>query len=461
MIGMLVLSLLIDATPRFHQGDSESYLGSEWHGYMPDDRAWAYGLVAVRLIRWTGNLDVVALLQIVIGWCGAWVLGAMLSSRFGRGGLWVVAVTGIIIGNPLSFYWARAFMTDTAAAALFGCCVTLMLWPAGRARPVLSACAMFCLAVLLGQLRSVYLPPMLAAFMGVALLNVARDVRGRKAILSPVVRRYAAFSLAVLLASLACGKINQYALQKPYPALNYAANRFLVSAWSPVMGPVLPQLNLPPAVNDGLLPLTYDNRLATAFADSGLPVRIEAWMGGADQARPLYSRLLRQTVMTQPVPFAALIARSWSDYLNPARVLLYHHERRLTGTMGYSQPDTLTPRFIARLQGFGIWQRVDPNLPQVPSFGIGYYARLGGWWALLLAWSATLSPLVCLALIRRHKAGEAEDDDLGVVLATQLFGFATIAMVALTTNELVTRYLIPLDIPLLVLSGWLLRRRDQ
>jgi hypothetical protein len=191
--------------------------------------------------------------------------------------------------------------------------------------------------------------------------------------------------------------------------------------------------------------------LGSAFAEDGIVQRLQGYYGTYEAAAPAYNRLLRAAVLGRPLDVLALVARSWSDYLNPQRVLLYHHERRLTGTTGWYAPDTLSANLIARLQAWGVWQHIDPQLPQAASVGLDYYAIAGGYWALLVALHATLAVPIYFALPRRSRSDN--------VLAMLLFAFAYMAMIAMTTNELVTRYLIPLDIPLLVTLGALFGRR--
>jgi hypothetical protein len=176
-----------------------------------------------------------------------------------------------------------------------------------------------------------------------------------------------------------------------------------------------------------------------------------SYYGSYEAAAPAYRRLMHGAVFDRPLDFLALMARSWSDYINPDRVLLYHREMRLTGATGFGNPDTLPATLIARLEGWGIWQHLDPNMPQVTSLGLRYYALAGGYWALLVALHATLAIPVYFALPRRKRHD--------AVLVILLFAFAYMAMIAMTTNELVTRYLMPLDIPLLVTLGALFGRR--
>jgi len=451
---ILMLSLGLDVVPRFALGDSGAYLGTEIGGYLPEDRSWLYGLMASRVIRLTRDLDTVAIGQILISWTSA-VLLAHALMRYFRTAPWfgLLAVVALF-ANPLSFFWARFFMTDTLAAAMFASLAALLLESRGA---IVTLSGVFVLAFAVASLRSIYMPPLLAAFGSVAALYLLRIIAAalRRGASTPAHRhaaiRYALLTATVGLATFSYAFVNSRVLGKPTISTNYAATRFMVSAWSPLMAPALAALDLPPHVTDHMVPLTYEARLATLFAPAGLVNRLSAHYGSFDAAAPAYKRLLHAAVFDSPLDFLALIARSWSDYVNPARVLLYHREMRLTGTNNRGTPDTLPPDLIARLQGWGIWQKIAPDLPQFPSFGARYCKYAGGYWVLLVSIHATLAGLLYLVLPLRNRTAD--------VLALQLFAVAYIAMVAVTTNELVTRYLIPMDIPVLVTAAALLGNR--
>jgi hypothetical protein len=453
---VLLLALALDTVPRFALGDSESYLSTQLHGYLPDDRSWAYGLAAGLIIRVSQDLNAVAIVQIAVSWVSAMLLGSALASHFRLGPWFRMGVLLVVFANPLSFYWTRAFMTDSLAAAAFGALVALLFAERGI---VVTAAGVFILAVGICALRSVYLPPLLAAFGAVAalrLLCAARSWRRRDAAavaLRHAAGRYTVLAGTVLLSIIGYAALNAKVLHRHELSTNYATTRFLVSAWSPLMEQPLAALGLPATVTDHMTPLTYDNRLGAAFLDDGIVERLRGFYGSYEAAAPAYRSLLRGAVFDRPLDFLALTARSWSDYINPDRVLLYHREMRLTGATSFGNPDTLPATLIARLQGWGIWQHLDPNMPQVTSLGLRYFALAGGYWALLVALHATLAVPIYFALPRRKR-----HDGVLVIL---LFAFAYMAMIAMTTNELVTRYLMPLDIPLLVTLGALFGRRTS
>jgi hypothetical protein len=452
---LLIVALVSDTVPRFHLGDSESYLSARLGGYLPDDRSWAYGVLASWVTRASRDLDTMVLGQIIFTWAAAVALAHSIARFFRLRATAVVVIATVLVCNPLSFYWARAYMTDTLAAAIFGLAVAVILSPRGI---LATASCMFVLAVAICALRSVYLPPMLLAFAGVAVLSMLRAFRAGRAQQSGAAphwrdtRRYASLCAAIMLAGSFYANVNAHVLGRSDASVNHASIRLLVSSWSPLMEPGLAALGIAGLTKDRVLPMTYDNRLAHAFASNGVVELLSAEFGSYERAQTAYTELLKSASVARPLDFALLVAHSWSDYISPQRVLLYHRERRLTGTTSYQQPNTLSAEFIAMLQSWGIWQQISPQLPQVPSLGLSYLVRAGGVWALLLSVYATLA-IVLLPLVPRCRRSNE-------MLALQLFAFAYMAMIAVTANELVTRYLIPLDIPLLLTLGAFLGGRE-
>jgi uncharacterized protein YceK len=451
---IVMVSLAVDTVPRFALGDSAAYLTTAIGGYVPDDRSWAYGLLVAAIIRATRDLNTVAIMQILIAWLGAILLGAAAARYFRIGPWFVVVAVLVMVVNPLDFFWARAFMTDVLAAALLAALVAL-LFASPRLIPM--GLGAFGLTFGLCALRSVYMPPLVIAFGSVAAISLlqmlwaTRHDSGMVAAHRQAAIRHLVLTATIVLATAGYASVNGRIEERNRPAVNYATTRFLVSAWSPLMAPSLAALDLPSRVTDDMVPLTYVNRLASAFSPDGIVERLKDHFGSYQAAEPAYDRLLRAALLDNPRDFLVLVAHSWSDYVSPYRHLMYAREMRMTGTNHVGTDDALSPALLARLAGWGIWQHPAPQLPQFPSLGARYYAQAAGYWGILVSMHATLGLLIYLVLPRRNRGD--------IVLAVQIFALAYMAMLAATTNELIPRYLIPMDIPLLVTLGALFGRR--
>ena len=71
-----------------------------------------------------------------------------------------------------------------------------------------------------------------------------------------------------------------------------------------------------------------------------------------------------------------------------------------------------------------------------------YYYSIGAAWSLAVSWYATIgAPLLGLVLIRRRRWD---------LFAFQCFGFLYMAMIAINSQDLITRYLTPLSIVLVL-----------
>jgi hypothetical protein len=331
---VLVLALALDAVPRFALGDSESYLSTQLHGYLPDDRSWAYGLAAGFLIRVTQDLSAVAIVQIAISWVSAMLLGYALARHFRLGPWFRLGVLLVVFANPLSFFWIRAFMTDGLAAAAFGALIALLFAERGIA---LTAAGIFILALGICALRSVYLPPLLAAFGAVAalrLLSAVRAWRRRDAeavALRHAAARYTVLAVTVLLSLIGYAALNAQVLHRHEISTNYATTRFLVSAWSPLMEQPLAALGLPATVTDHMTPLTYENRLGAAFLDDGIVERLHGYYGSYEAAAPAYRRLMHGAVFDRPLDFLALMASDRRDRLWQSGHIARHAHRQAGG----------------------------------------------------------------------------------------------------------------------------------
>jgi hypothetical protein len=155
-------------------------------------------------------------------------------------------------------------------------------------------------------------------------------------------------------------------------------------------------------------------------------------------------RLVYSAVGDHPIQLAELVLRQWSDYLNPVLAIHDHYWGALSGAVPSSPGDkrVIIPDNILRT--FAAWN-IRPTLtsasPTTPSPALWYFESAGGVWSVVLAYYATFG--IFLVPFVRRKGRRTF-----LIFATS-FSFFYMASIAVAANQLVTRYLLPLDVPLL------------
>jgi hypothetical protein len=74
-----------------------------------------------------------------------------------------------------------------------------------------------------------------------------------------------------------------------------------------------------------------------------------------------------------------------------------------------------------------------------------YLEEVGGIWSLILAWYATFSFICILIVPGNHRSA--------FLIFINSFAFFYMATIAFGANQMVTRYLLPLDLPLIYTSA--------
>ena len=108
---------VVDDTPRFFFGNSESYLATSLHDYLPSDRSWVYEPRFAGSCR-GGSLSSVLLTQAIlyvlaVAAIGSCVVKITKSEALGY------TYCGLTIIDPVNFYYVRHVLTDTPAASFF------------------------------------------------------------------------------------------------------------------------------------------------------------------------------------------------------------------------------------------------------------------------------------------------------------------------------------------------------
>lgn len=434
---ILMISFLGDSVPRFYLGDSESYLLTNIHIYIPEDRSWSYGLIVSTLIATFKDLTIVSSLQIFALFFSAYILARLLIIK-NRSNWVALLIFMLAFLNPIDFYWSRAFMTDSLSSSIFIICIAIIYNMDGY--KLLKAITLIIFFVTLISLRSIYAPPLMAASFFVAIIYIFLLNGNYK---NSISKKYFIIFLSIFLSYNLYSYVNRVLLEQSYNSANYAAPRFLVGAWSPLLQLIPPEsIYLKSSEIQKLPPFTRENRTEQLFSQNGISELLSQHFGGYKQAKFAYDDIIKFLIFNHPVEVLKLVLHSWKEYLTPSKVLLYHNEMRNTGTTTYFQPNVLSGPMINWLKNAGIWQELRPELPQSKSLGLRYYSSLGGYWALLLAYFATFSIPLIFLLPKKLISPE--------IIFFNIFSFLYMAFISITSIDLMSRYLMPITPPLLI-----------
>jgi hypothetical protein len=442
-----LFSITLDSQIRFHLGDSASFLFTSWSGWKPHDRPWLYGLLSSGLPRLVGDLSLLPKVQVLATAAAGLVLALAMQARGGVGVLPAAVIGILLVLEPLSFWWARAVMSDSLATALLALTLAAAIWPG------VGPWSRFGLVVALATgtffLRSVFVPPVVAGAIAYALACL---LLGRWLPPLHAARRDASVvALAFVGGAAAFAWLNSHMLEQPRTALNHGSSRFLLSSVSPLFAGHEARLPLPAESRAALPPFDRSHRIHHAFVPNGLYEQLAA-VHGANGAEDLGRRLVGEALLLDPIRTVALVGTNWLEFLDPRHAWIYHRAARFSGAVPYNQPAELSAELIVRLEGLGVWQSVRPDLPSRPSPALWWFRWGGGVSAVVLAWGATLAPLI-VALSPLRRRPEA--------WLMALVSLASMGFLAITVNAYVTRYLIAVVPPLACLLALALSGRSQ
>jgi hypothetical protein len=413
IVGLQAGLVLLDATPRYMNGDSASYLWSVYHG-GPFDRSWTYPawfLRPILLFRW---LNLVVYIQCALGVIPAWLAFRLVSRRDERRSAIIafVAACAVLI-EPLALSYQRFFLADglglvMTAAAVF-CCVRVI--DRSAKAPVYAALAPpFMIAA--ASLRSSQVPSLalLASLVLILILFFHRDYRSGAAMLASLVLYQLIFS--------------QFAIQNQgVPGYNAASGRFLLAAVLPIVS----RADLEPYIDPVRVPAILDDaardrraRPKELFQPGWTADQIRQATGTVKEESRLSGSIAAHAILRDPVGFLRL---AWSTYLD------YFDWPFLRGQVwsqtGRPEFDSHDLSNLAEHQVHGF-----VNTMEVPSAVRSYFEAAWRYYSLIPAISAILLA-ACLFLDRRPST-----------LTLAAFALASAASQLALSTEPVPRYLI-------------------
>ena len=297
---------LIDGRPSVFMGDSGAYLATALHGYIPQDRGFAYGFLLRPLAVWPHSLRLLVLVQSVLSGVAAWLLAFDLVEFFGVRFRWAALLGAACALEPLQLLSERFVLTDTVALFLFAVLITATLgfW---RWRNFRWLAAVFVTGIVLIAMRISYLP--------VVALNV---------FVLPLV--WARTRVIVCLLWIGAGELLLYGYRAlnasvsrmPHPAYLYADGFFLLSD----VAPIVRASDFPSSIvgrqilNSVQLPLSDPAfREAHLFRTEGLCVTLRRVLDWDDFAANGFARNVALTAIRHHVRgFLALGFHTWGEY---------------------------------------------------------------------------------------------------------------------------------------------------
>lgn len=442
-----MLLLLVDHAPRFYQGDSLSYLTTGLNGWIPPDRSWAYGYGGRLLVTWSRRIWVLLALQGTLLAFGIASLNRALAARVPLGIPLLLPVALLL--DPLNQAYARAWLSDTPACALFLAALASMLGIIVDAdaglwwRKALRLMTAITLVVATVLLRVAYVPIVLGTLL-LCLLATLRPAGTDQA--RWMLRRR--ILLLCLVPFLATGLLAEANARVAMPRFlgQLSVNR-MSSVYS--MFVFLPALHRSDLARAGIVttPATfaqlhlerYDGREGQLWNDGpeALMWQMRHELAGADPYDPRLQReareVLRSALLRHPQDLLATYAWSGALYLSP-----YEWSRVIRGELGFEAP---LPEWTRGLLEWRTGTKLPADLASRPSLWSTVLFAVAAFYPVLIG--AGLLAALSL-LVRRSKF------DAGDLIAAAMV--ASFAMTPLYSHTVKPRYVLA---PVL-LSGWCL-----
>jgi hypothetical protein len=452
-IQALVLGL--DSQPRFLLGDSESYLGTALHRWIPPDRSWLYGLAINGILRVTHHFVALLALQAALSAALSVCTAALLRTLGAR--QWLAWAALLVLSlDPLLHYYDRSVLTDAPGTAL--------LW-LGIAATTAALCHDTWRCWVLATPCLLAAISLRTSFMPLIVVVVAFGLTVRAGQVFAAWRRNVSVSWRVRLRPL-CGPtwlaltmtlgLSVYAavtgrLVGTRSTVNPRSGQTLIGVAAPLLAPVdFRGLS----VSDPATLLLETNHQEFALRNwqiwgrQGLVARLEKENGNWRPVSEMGGVLFRRSLIRDPLGFARLALSSAQGYLTFNR-----DHKILKEDLGLSRnlPDNMVASLRAKVR-----DKIDPQMTTRPSLLLAALHMLSGLLPLL-PWLVLLLPvLVHLAPGRRTPESRL------VVPLLWACAWSHFAFLSAFSVFCAWRYLLPMT-PLLVTltglwaEGWLRR----
>lgn len=440
--------LSADRAPMLFLGDSESYLTTAVHGWIPPDRSFVYGFLLRALALWPGSA-----VPLIVAQAAASVAAALMLAWLLRRAFVVPAALAFAIcvlwaaAEPLALIYERYLMTEAFALPAFAAFTLFAVrYTDGRRLPDLVLAHAAGTAVI--AMRTMFVPVALAF---VLLLPLAAWLVRRGEARADR-RRSLAVALAVSVAAA-------FVLHGAYRTLHHAVGGsrgysgadgfFLLAAWAPALAADdFPELALGKRVlaASACAQASRFDREAQRWLPDCIVGTLVREVGDVEQANRVARKTALRTLRRAPLAVAALAGATWLDGLDAKRV-----QAAAAWDRG-ARP--LEPATVALLrERLGVAQ--PERLPTLAT-------PTRRWHEAALPWlmALALTPLVALTAVLVVAPSQRRRLAVVALLATCMAGAA-----ALGATGTVPRYLHPtawlVMIPLAVLAARAAERRQR
>jgi len=183
----------------------------------------------------------------------------------------------------------------------------------------------------------------------------------------------------------------------------------------------------------------------------GLVPTIRRHFSSTEAARPVMRSLVLRAIRHHPMGLAELVFRQWLDYLDVPLVLSDQRQGWLSGAAPLGNPVILPAPVIHIFQEWKIRPLPSRDAPTRPSPALWYLDWVGGVWSLVLSYYATFSVLIIFLVPRNSRTA--------LLVFANSFALLYMGTIAFGGVTWATRFLLPLNAPLLYTAAVLIRAR--
>jgi len=334
----------VDPVPMFFLGDSQSYLETAVHGWIPTDRSFTYGYVIRFFAVNTGSLVPLLAAQIIASALAA-LSATFILRRYLNTSPLLAALMGILCAlEPLQLMFERYVMTEPFSTGLFALFVTIAIGylkhPSWVRIGLLQITGVSLISFRIGFLPAVQAVTLLLPLFALWGKSEPPEQFARWTLFSRELRfprrgmRVASHLMLsiILFLGLHAGykrvfaSLVQRGLPNAQPAYNYKNGFFLLSLVGPIVKPC--DFPVPDKVNAVFDQLSfrlddYQMRNQQLWVKGGLIDRLQANCSDILEANRLAELTAQNAVKRNPLGELSLIMISYADWWNPDRLLPY------------------------------------------------------------------------------------------------------------------------------------------
>jgi hypothetical protein len=437
------LLLAVDSSPKFYQGDSDSYIWTALSGWIPEDRPYFYGYVIGWLSVWTCSLTSLLIVQVFLGAIIAIALAWICRMIFALPE-WLAYLFGFLCAiDPLQLTWERYVMPEIVGL-FFYALVLHQSFVYLRSRRITTLVVIQVLSIITIGFQMTFLVPlqiMAAALPLIAFLlqseptetATASQFRPRQFFQRWIFWRHLAVSITVMFAlDQGYRQANGFFSHRE-PAYIHSPGYFLLSTWAPAIRPQdSPDPRLGEIIRHGneFDLKNHALRNAQRFSPGHLIDRWRRVETNKRKSEEIATRTAINAFRHNPAGVIEIAAKTYYAFWRGQAMEQYAKQELRPGKIGEGQVKS----FVERSHFVG-----GPNTGAEPvTFSKWYYVAASPYYFAIL-----LSPLLSLVLlfVARNKAHAV------LLFAHTVLIFAVTFLVSIAPT---IEYLLPLSLTTLL-----------